>query len=230
MNIGDLLGSVLQSGVSQSTTSRIMNSLGGVNLGGNLGGLLNEVGKMVGGNQNLALGGLGGALAGAILGGKKGPFDLSTAEEDPNLRQYAVLLRLEYAVAMAGVGLVHAMSYPLGGMFGIPHGLANAVLLPYVTEYNLMGNLEKYTTLAALLGYETDRMPLRESAMLAVEGLFHLNADLDIPETLADLGISEEKIPEMADIALTVARPIENNPRRPSREDIIAVYEYAMNG
>jgi alcohol dehydrogenase len=134
------------------------------------------------------------------------------------------------ALAMAGVGLVHAMSYPLGGMFGIPHGLANAVLLPYVTEYNLMGNLEKYTTLAALLGYETDKMPLREAAMLAVEGLFHLNADLDIPETLADLGISEEKIPEMADIALTVARPIENNPRRPSREDIIAVYEYAMNG
>ena len=134
------------------------------------------------------------------------------------------------ALAMAGVGLVHAMSYPLGGMFGIPHGLANAVLLPYVTEYNLLGNLEKYATLAALFGYETDKMPLREAAMLAVEGLFHLNADLDIPETLADLGISEEKIPEMADIALTVARPIENNPRRPSREDIIAVYEYAMNG
>lgn len=134
------------------------------------------------------------------------------------------------ALAMAGVGLVHAMSYPLGGMFGIPHGLANAVLLPYVTEYNLLGNLEKYATLASLLGYETDKMPLREAAMLAVEGLFHLNADLDIPETLADLGISEEKIPEMADIALTVARPIENNPRRPSREDIIAVYEYAMNG
>jgi alcohol dehydrogenase len=134
------------------------------------------------------------------------------------------------ALAMAGVGLVHAMAYPLGGMFGIPHGLANAVLLPYVTEYNLLGNLEKYATLAALLGYETDKMPLREAAMLAVEGLFNLNTDLDIPATLADLGVSEEKIAEMADIALTVARPIENNPRHPSREDIMAVYEYAMNG
>ncbi|MHB8791136.1 MAG: iron-containing alcohol dehydrogenase [Desulfobulbaceae bacterium] len=134
------------------------------------------------------------------------------------------------ALAMAGVGLVHAMAYPLGGMFGIPHGLANAVLLPYVTEYNLLGNLEKYATLATLLGYETDKMPLREAAMLAVEGLFNLNTDLDIPATLADLGVSEEKIAEMADIALTVARPIENNPRHPSREDIMAVYEYAMNG
>lgn len=134
------------------------------------------------------------------------------------------------ALAMAGVGLVHAMSYPLGGMFGIPHGLANAVLLPYVTEYNLIGNQEKFATVASLLGYDIDGLPLREAAMLAVEGLFHLNADLDIPATLADLEIPEEKIPEMADIALTVARPIENNPRRPSRDDIIAVYEYAMNG
>ena len=134
------------------------------------------------------------------------------------------------ALAMAGVGLVHAMSYPLGGMFGIPHGLANAVLLPYVTEYNLIGNLEKFTILANLLGYDTDKLPLREASMLAVEGLFNLNSDLDIPGTLADLEVPEDKIPEMADIALTVARPIENNPRRPSRAEIIAVYEYAMNG
>ena len=105
MNIGDLLGTVLQSGMSQSTTSRIENSLGGGGIlgqlggvlggatggltrgsagggsilggggiggiGGTLGSLLNEAGKMVGGNQNLALGGLG-ALAGALMGGKKG--------------------------------------------------------------------------------------------------------------------------------------------------------------
>jgi uncharacterized membrane protein YebE (DUF533 family) len=103
MNIGDLLGTVVQSGVSRSTTSRIENSLGGGGIlgqlggllggasggtsqgptmgsgsilggggiGGTLGGLLNEAGKMVGGNQNLALGGLG-ALAGALMGGRKG--------------------------------------------------------------------------------------------------------------------------------------------------------------
>lgn len=103
MNIGDLLGTVLQSGVSQSTTSRIQNSLGGGgildqlggllggatggstqntiagtgstagtgSISGTLGNLLNEAGRMVGGNQNLALGGLG-ALAGALMGGKKG--------------------------------------------------------------------------------------------------------------------------------------------------------------
>ena len=50
------------------------------------------------------------------------------------------------ALATAGVGLVHAMAYPVGGMFGIGHGLANAVLLPYVIEYNLIGNRENLPT------------------------------------------------------------------------------------
>ncbi|MGW8161467.1 MAG: iron-containing alcohol dehydrogenase, partial [Desulfobulbales bacterium] len=134
------------------------------------------------------------------------------------------------ALAMAGVGLVHAMAYPLGGMFGIAHGLANAVLLPYVTEYNLIGNLQKHANLAAIFGYDIDNMALRDAADLAVDGLFQLNADLNIPPTLSDLEIPEAKISEMADVALTVARPIENNPRRPSKEDIVAVYEYAMKG
>jgi len=134
------------------------------------------------------------------------------------------------ALAMAGVGLVHAMAYPLGGMFGIPHGLANAVLLPYVTEYNIIGNLEKHVNLAALFGFDTSNMPLNEAASMAADGLYQLNMDLGIPATLADINVAEEKIPEMADIALTVARPIENNPRQPSRDDIIAIYEYAMNG
>ncbi|MDW7773977.1 MAG: iron-containing alcohol dehydrogenase [Desulfobulbaceae bacterium] len=134
------------------------------------------------------------------------------------------------ALAMAGVGLVHAMAYPLGGMFGIPHGLANAVLLPYVTEYNLIGNVQKHANLAQYLGYDTAGMPLRDAAGLTVEGLFQLNFDLEIPASLAELNIPKEKIPEMADIALTVARPIENNPRQPSRENIIGIYEYAMQG
>ncbi len=134
------------------------------------------------------------------------------------------------ALAMAGVGLVHAMAYPLGGMFGIAHGLANAVLLPYVTEYNLIGNLKKHAALASFFGFDVTSLPLREAAELTVEGLFQLNSDLRIPAGLAELNIDKEKIPEMADIALTVARPVENNPRRPTREDIMGIYEYAMQG
>ncbi len=134
------------------------------------------------------------------------------------------------ALAMAGVGLVHAMAYPLGGMFGVPHGLANAVLLPFVTEYNLIGNLEKHARLAALFGLDTEGLSLRDAADLLVEELHGLNRDLGIPDSLDALDIAPEKIPEMADIALTVARPVENNPRQPSRDDVIAIYETAMEG
>ena len=131
------------------------------------------------------------------------------------------------ALATAGVGLVHAMAYPLGGMFGIPHGLANAVLLPYVVEYNLPGNLRKFAVLAEILGENTEGLSEREAARRCVDALFELNADVGIPATLEELGIPEEKIPEMAKIALTVARPVANNPRRPTLEEVIAVYEQA---
>lgn len=134
------------------------------------------------------------------------------------------------ALATAGVGLVHAMAYPLGGMFNTAHGLANAVLLPYVVEYNIIGNPEKYAAVAQIMGYETDGLPQREAAELAVEAIHQLNADVGIPGSLAALKIPADKIPEMAKIALTVTRPVENNPRKPSEEDVIAVYEAALNG
>ena len=134
------------------------------------------------------------------------------------------------ALATAGVGLVHAMAYPMGGMFGIPHGLANAVLLPYVVDYNLIGNLDKFAILAKILGQNTNDLTLRESASLCVDALFNLNDDVGIPATLKDLDIPFDAIPEMAEIALTVTRPVENNPRQPSLEDVIAIYETAFNG
>jgi len=134
------------------------------------------------------------------------------------------------ALAIAGVGLVHAMAYPLGGMFGISHGLANAVLLPYVTEYNLIGDLKKHALLAELFGVDTEKLSVRDAAGELVEELHLLNSDLNIPATLKELDIPEDKIEEMAEIALTVARPVENNPRQPNKEEVMAIYEYAMMG
>jgi alcohol dehydrogenase len=134
------------------------------------------------------------------------------------------------ALATAGVGLVHAMAYPLGGMFNTAHGLANAVLLPYVVEYNIIGSPEKFAMIAQVMGYEAEGLPLREAAQLAVEAIHQLNADVGIPSSLTALNIPSDKIPEMAKIALTVTRPVENNPRKPTEEDVIAVYEAAFNG
>ena len=132
------------------------------------------------------------------------------------------------ALATAGVGLVHAMAYPLGGMFNTAHGLANAILLPYVVEYNIIGCPEKFTMIAQLMGYDTEGLPLREAAQLAVEAIHQLNADIGIPNSLTALNIPTNKIPEMAKIALTVTRPVENNPRKPTVEEVIAIYEAAF--
>ncbi|MEN8141816.1 MAG: iron-containing alcohol dehydrogenase [Thermodesulfobacteriota bacterium] len=133
-------------------------------------------------------------------------------------------------LATAGVGLIHAMAYPLGGMFGIPHGLANAVLMPFVVDYNIIGDPEKYARVAAIMGYDVTDMSLREAANTAVEAVYTLNSEVGIPGSLAELDIPADAIPEMAKIALTVARPVENNPRQPSLEDVVAIYEAAHKG
>ena len=134
------------------------------------------------------------------------------------------------ALATAGVGLVHAMAYPLGGMFDIPHGLANAVLLPYVLQYNLIGAPEKYAEVATIMGCDTKGMNHKEAARCMVDSVFELNMEIGIPATLAELNIPADQIPEMARIALTVTRPIENNPRKPTLDDVVSVYQMAMNG
>lgn len=134
------------------------------------------------------------------------------------------------ALATAGVGLVHAMAYPLGGMFNAPHGLANAILLPYVVEYNIIGSPDKYALVAEIMGYDLEGLSTREAAQTVVEAIHQLNADVGIPDSLAALGVTEDALPKMAEIALTVTRPIENNPRKPNKNDIIEIYEEALLG
>jgi len=134
------------------------------------------------------------------------------------------------ALATAGVGLVHAMAYPMGGMFGVPHGLANAVLLPYVMAYNIIASPSRFATLARIMGAKCDGLPEREAAEAGVEFVYRMNQDMGIPTSLAELGIPGESIPEMARIALTVTRPVENNPRKPSLDEVIRVYETALEG
>ncbi len=134
------------------------------------------------------------------------------------------------ALATAGVGLVHAMAYPLGGLYRIPHGLANAVLLPYVMVYNLVGDMPKFARIAEVMGERVSRVSEREAAETACEAVRLLNADIGIPESLEDLGVPKKDIPKMAKIAMTVARPIANNPRSVTVEEVIGLYEMAFEG
>ena len=127
-------------------------------------------------------------------------------------------------LANAGVGAVHSLSYPLGGKYGVSHGLANTIMLPYVMSFNLPGALEKFTIIAEAMGEITDDLPLREAAYLAVEAVQSLIEDCGVYTTLEDLNIPEEDFPELAKAAMTVLRPLENNPRKVTIEDAIEIY------
>lgn len=142
----------------------------------------------------------------------------------------AMLLGSLYAglgLANAGVTAVHSLSYPLGGRYGVPHGLANTILLPHVMAFNIPGALEKFTEIAEAMGEMTDGLPIRDAAFLAVEAVEALIEDCGIDTTLEDLKIPEKAFPELADVALTVARPLANNPRKLSKEDAIEIYSLA---
>jgi alcohol dehydrogenase class IV len=142
-----------------------------------------------------------------------------------------VLLGSLYAglgLANAGVTAVHSLSYPLGGKYGISHGMANTVLLPSVMRFNLPGALEKYVAVAKTMGEAVDNLSIRDAAYMAVEAVENLIDDCGIIDTLETLGIDRKDFPILADTAMTVARPLENNPRKVTEGDVIDIYEDAF--
>lgn len=131
-------------------------------------------------------------------------------------------------LANAGVTAVHSLSYPLGGMYGVAHGLANTVLLPAVMMYNLPGSLEKFAAVADAMGEMTQEMPVRDAAFLAVEAVEALIEDCGVCESIKDFGVKEKDFAKLADVAMTVARPLQNNPRKIAKEDAIDIYKQAF--
>lgn len=132
-------------------------------------------------------------------------------------------------LANAGVTAVHSLSYPLGGKYGIPHGLANTVLLPATMEYNLPGALEKFALIAEVLGEATDGLSLREAARLAVCAVEALIEDCGIAASLKNLNVNPDDFPALAEMALTVARPLANNPRQVTLADAVGIYHNAYD-
>ncbi|MBI4776333.1 MAG: iron-containing alcohol dehydrogenase [Deltaproteobacteria bacterium] len=130
-------------------------------------------------------------------------------------------------LANAGVGAVHALAYPLGALFGINHGTANAVLLPYVMEFNVPASVDRFSDVAWALGEPCADLSQRDAAAAAVEAVLALSEDIGIPEGLTDLDIPEDAIEELAVGAMKVARPIANNPRLVLFEDAVEIYKNA---
>jgi len=127
----------------------------------------------------------------------------------------------------ASVTAVHALSFPLGADYHIPHGIANAVMLPYVIRYNSLAHMERFREIALLLGENVEHLSLREGASRAADGVETLMKDIDLPLKLRDLDIPKEAIPSMAERALTVQRLLTMNPRSIGLKEITGIYEEA---
>lgn len=121
---------------------------------------------------------------------------------------------------------VHALSYPLGSMFHIAHGLSNALLLPYVMEYNLPASPKRYADVAVALGCtrESEDMATAQKGIAAVKQLIKA---CGVPERMRDINIPKEAIAQMARDTMKITRLLKNNPREITEADAVAIYEAA---
>ena len=126
-----------------------------------------------------------------------------------------------------GLGIVHSMAHPLGALYDTPHGVANAILLPTIMEYNAPETGEKYRDIAKAMGVEgTENMSVEEYRKAAVDAVKKLSADVGIPADLKEI-VKAEDIPFLAQSAYDDAcRP--GNPRDTSVEEITALYNSLM--
>lgn len=152
------------------------------------------------------------SLRGAVANTKEG-------REGMALGQYVAGM----GFSNVGLGIVHSMAHPLGALYDTPHGVANAIILPTVMEYNAAATGEKYRSIAAAMGVPgTESMTVDEYRKAAVDAVRTLSADVGIPSDLKEI-VKEEDIPFLAQSAYDDAcRP--GNPRETSVEEIAGLY------
>ena len=123
-----------------------------------------------------------------------------------------------------GLGIVHSMAHPLGALYDTPHGVANAIILPTVMEYNADATGEKYRDIAKAMGVEgTENMTQEEYRKAAVDAVKKLSEDVGIPKDLKEI-VKEEDIPFLAQSAYDDACS-PGNPKETSVEDITELYK-----
>ncbi len=137
----------------------------------------------------------------------------------------------QYIAGMAfsnvGLGVVHGMAHPLGAIFDIPHGVANALLLPTIMEFNAPAALDKYVIIAKAMNVYKDGMSKEEAAQAAVDAVKSLAVRVGIPQHLSELGIKESDLPKLADSAIAdVCTP--GNPREVTRDIILDLYRKVL--
>lgn len=158
-----------------------------------------------------------------------------------NLRQAVALgenlvarENMAYASLLAGMafnnanlGYVHAMAHQLGGLYDMPHGVANAMLLPHVEKYNLISNPQKFADIAEFMGENIDGLSVVEAAEKAICAMFKLSKDIGIPASLKEMGVKEEDFEYMAEMALKDGNAF-SNPRKGNENDIVEIFKAAF--
>jgi len=127
-------------------------------------------------------------------------------------------------IASSSTAAVHALAYPLGGKFKIPHGISNAMLLHHVMEFNRDAIEERLKDVAVQMGIDTTALTAGDAAGKVIERLYELSRILNIPSSLKTYGISERDLDQMVEAASKVTRLLDNNPKRMSLEDIKNIY------
>lgn len=128
------------------------------------------------------------------------------------------------ALTAAGTAAVHALAYPLGGKFKIPHGVANSMLLPHVMEFNMDSITDRLYLVAEPMGIEIQDHSKEVAAQKVVDRIVEWTNILAIPQNLKEYGVTEADIPELAISASKVTRLLDNNPKDLSVEDMEAIY------
>ena len=130
------------------------------------------------------------------------------------------------AFSCARLGDVHAMSHPVSAYFNVPHGVANAILLPTIVEYNMLADKGKYLNIYNYIA-ELPAAPEEFTADMLVDELLNLNESLGIPAGLEEAGVTKDKFDAMADDAMKSGN-IAVNPRSTTKKDVLALYEKAF--
>lgn len=130
------------------------------------------------------------------------------------------------AFANAGVAAVHALAYPLGARYAVPHGLCNGMLLPYVMEANWPSNIPKFAEIGRQLRPEAAGAP-EELALAGIAAVKELANAIGIPEKLSAVGVSRDDLRPMAGAAVGITRLLCNNPKVLTQDDIETIYRRA---
>jgi alcohol dehydrogenase class IV len=128
------------------------------------------------------------------------------------------------ALTAAGTAAVHALAYPLGGMFNVTHGVANAMLLPHVMAFNLDAIEERLATVARALAIATEAEDAQSAARKLIDRLAYWTRQLQIPQDLRPFGVTEADLDRLAEGAAKVKRLLGNNPKVLTLDDMKAIY------